>query len=81
MCVCVCVCVCVLSSSYSDNEEFQPAPGVSEVFPESKADPLEKHLHEEEEGEHQLGDGQHRHQDLTTRQVNVLKCLQVDTLR
>lgn len=57
----MCVCVCVLLSSYNDDEEFQPAPGVGEVFPESKADPLEKHLYEEEEGERHLRDGQHHH--------------------
>lgn len=64
-----------------DDEEFQPAPGVGEVLPESKADPLENHLYEEEEEEHHGRDAHHHHHDFPLMPVNVLEHLQVDTLR
>ena len=33
--------------TYGDDEEIEPAPGVSEVFLEAKSHPFEQHLHDE----------------------------------
>lgn len=49
-----------LSCSYIQDEEVQPAPGVGEVLLQSKGNPLEKHLQQEQVGAHLVHGAHHR---------------------
>ena len=41
----------LVTFSYHDNDEVEPAPGVGEVFHETKGQPLDAHLEKEDDGE------------------------------
>ena len=67
--------------TYVDNEEVQPAPSVGEVFGESIGHPLQQHLQDEDVGEDFVCKLQHRLNRLPLLDVDVLKCLDVNTLK
>ena len=64
-------------SSYHDDDEVQPAPGVGEVLDEAKSEPLDHHLH----GEYHSEDAVHIVEDVLQHrplgQVNILRRLVV----
>ena len=68
---------CFSVSTYVNNEEVQPAPGIGEVFGKAICHPLQQHLKNEDVGEDFVGKLQHGFNVLLLLNVDIFKRLDV----
>ena len=61
------------TSTYNDNDEVEASPDASKVSPETKCDPLEKHLDCEEDGKDKVDNLEDEFQLLIVLQVDIFK--------
>ena len=62
-----------MDSTYTDDDKVETGPDAGEVSEEAEGDPLEEHLHGEEDGKHHVHDLQDELQLLVVLQVDVFE--------
>jgi len=62
--------------TYHDDDKVEPAPGISEILPESQSQPLDQHLEEEDHSEYSVHVVQYVLQNRSLLKMNVLQSLQ-----